>query len=284
VPCFYEPIELDQIIENMDRLDIAVMAINVAPFQMGYELDSGTGAKVARIGNEAIVEACAAYPSRLIGMGTLPMQDVDAAIAELDWVMSAGMAGVQLGSNVNGVYLGDRDLRPIWRTIDDLDASVFVHPVNLIGSDRLGAYFLANLIGNPVDSTRSIADIIFSGLLEELPRLKICFAHAGGAAPYLLGRWDHGYEKRPGARGHIGRLPSEYFKKLYFDHIAHSSAALRFLIDLVGPEHVMVGSDYPFDMGPDQPVACVEKLADLSAYEKDLILTANARNFLGIPT
>jgi aminocarboxymuconate-semialdehyde decarboxylase len=192
------------------------------------------------------------------------------------------MAGVQLGSNVNGVYLGDRRFRPIWQAIADLHAAVFVHPVNLIGSDRLGDYFLANLIGNPVDSTRSIADVIFSGLLEELPGLKVCFAHAGGAAPYLLGRWDHGFEKRPSARGNISRPPSEYFKLLYFDHIAHSDAALRFLIDLVGANHVMIGTDYPFDMGPDDPVGFVESMSDLSPEEKNMIRSDNARDFLGI--
>ena len=143
-------------------------------------------------------------------------------------------------------------------------------------------YFLANLIGNPVDTTRCIADVIFSGLLDDVPGLKICFAHAGGAAPYLLGRWDHGYLKRPRAREHIGRLPSEYFKKLYFDGIAHSEHALRFLIDLVGPEHVMIGTDYPFDMGPDRPVGFVEGASSLTSEEKRLITSQNARQFLGL--
>ena len=109
------------------------------------------------------------HPYRLVGMGTLPMQDVPSAIAELEWLIESGMAGVQLGSNVNGVYLGDQLFRPVWQAIMDVDSAVFVHPVNLIGADRLAAYFLANLIGNPVDTTRSIADVIFSGLLERIP-------------------------------------------------------------------------------------------------------------------
>lgn len=282
VPCYYEPIDVEQIVENMDSLGISVMAINVAPFQMGYDLDPGIGSRVARIGNEALARACAAYPDRFVGMGTLPMQDVESAIAELEWVMETGMAGVQLGSNVNGVYLGQEGLRPIWRAIADHDASVFVHPINLLGSERLGDYFLANLIGNPVDSTRAIADVIFSGLLEEVAGLRICFAHAGGAAPYLLGRWDHGYLKRPKARGHINRLPSDYFRMLYFDHIAHSELGLRFLIDLVGADRVMIGTDYPFDMGPDEPVGFVETASSLTTEEKHLVTSANARRFLGL--
>jgi aminocarboxymuconate-semialdehyde decarboxylase len=284
VPCFYEPIDLERIIENMDKLGISVMAINVAPFQMGYELDAATGAEIARIANDTLAEACATHPTRLVGMGTLPLQDVAAAIAELERVTSAGMAGVQLGSNVNGVYLGDQSLRPVWQAIADIGAAVFVHPLNVLGSERLGAYFLANLIGNPVDSTRSIADVIFSGLLSELPRLKVCFAHAGGAAPYLLGRWDHGFEKRRSARGHMDRPPSDYLKLLYFDHISHSGAALKFLVDLVGPGHVMVGTDYPFDMGPDDPVGFIDDVPDISTREREMILSSNAREFLGLAT
>ena len=137
VPCFYEPIDLEQIVENMDLLGIGTMAINVAPFQMGYDLDPSTGTEVARIANNTLAEACAAYPERFVGMGTLPMQDVPAAITELQWVIDAGMAGVQLGSNVNGVYLGQEALRPVWRAIAELNASVFVHPANLLGADRL---------------------------------------------------------------------------------------------------------------------------------------------------
>jgi aminocarboxymuconate-semialdehyde decarboxylase len=282
VPCFYEPSDLAQVIGNMDALDIEVMAINLAPFLIGYELEAATGAQVARVANEAIAAASVAFPDRFVGMGTLPMQDVGLAISELEWVIQSGMAGVQLGSNVNGVYLGDQRFRPIWKAISELGAAVFVHPVNLIGAERLGDYFLANLIGNPVDSTRSIADVIFSGLMEEHPELRICFAHAGGAAPYLLGRWDHGYLRRPKARGRISRLPSEYLKMLYFDHISHSEPALRFLIDQVGAEQVMIGTDYPFDMGPEEPVGFVERAESLSVDEKRLITFENARRFLGL--
>ena len=282
VPCFYQPTDLEQIIENMDLLGIQTMAINVAPFQMGYELDPKIGTEVARIANNTLAEACAAHPDRFVGMGTLPMQDAPSAITELEWLIGSGMAGVQLGSNVNGVYLGDEHFRPVWQAISDVDAAVFVHPVNLIGADRLADYFLANLIGNPVDTTRCIADVIFSGLLEENSGLKICFAHAGGAAPYLVGRWDHGYLKRTKARGRISRLPSDYLKMLYFDSIAHSEKALRFLIDLVGREQVMIGTDYPFDMGPDRPVRFIDDASSLTSEDKRLITSQNARRFLGL--
>lgn len=283
VPCLYEPTDVNQIVENMDKLRVGVMAINIAPFQMGYELEPKTGARIARVANESLISAASKFPDRFVAMGTLPMQDVDATLAELSWLMSEGnMSGVELGSNVNGVYLGADRFRPVWEAIEDLGAAVFVHPVNLLGKDRLGEYFLANLIGNPVDSTRSIADVVFSGLLEAFPRLRICFAHGGGAAPILLGRWDHGYRKRPSARTRISRPPSELLRMLYFDHITHSELALRHLLDLVGPEQVMIGTDYPFDMGPDEPVAWLEGLESLSSIEKAAILSGNARKFLRI--
>lgn len=281
VPCKYDPVDPAAIVETMDALRIDVMAINLAPFQMGYELDIATGIDVAKVANEGLAEAVDRYPQRFVGMGTLPMQDVAAAIVELERLMAdPRMYGVQLLTNVAGTYLGDQRFRPVWQAIADLGAAVFVHPGNMIGSDRLGAYFLANLIGNPVESTRSIADVIFSGLLDEFPDLRICFAHGGGAAPSLLGRWDRGHAVRPNAKGEIDRPPSEYFRMLYFDHITHSERGLRFLADLVGADHVTLGTDYPFDMGPDDPVGVVERDEAFSDYEKEQIISGSALRFL----
>ena len=284
VPCFFEPSEIDAIVTNLDHLGIDTMAINIAPFQMGYELDGRTGRRNARVANEAIATAVDAHPLRFVGMGTLPLQDTDAAIAELDWIVGAGMVGVELGSNVGGAYLGDQRFRPIWQAIVDAGTAVFVHPVNLIGADRLGAYFLANLIGNPVETTRCIADVVFSGLLDDLPDLRVCFAHGGGAVSSLAGRWDHGFLKRLSGRVNLAHRPSEYLKLFYYDHITHSSRSLRFLIDLVGADRVMIGSDYPFDMGPDDPVGSVDGDDGLTETERSLLTSINARRFLRLDT
>jgi aminocarboxymuconate-semialdehyde decarboxylase len=280
VPCLYEPTDVGVIVQNLDVLGINLMAINVAPFQMGYELDPVTGSRVARIANEAIAAAVEAHPRRLVGMGTLPLRDSKAAIDELEWILEADMAGVELGSNVGGVYLGDPRFRPVWRAIDDAGAAVFIHPMNVIGADRLGDYFLTNLIGNPVETARCIADVVFSGLLDDLPDLRICFAHGGGAVPSVVGRWDHGFHKRLGNRVNLGQLPSEYLKSFHYDHITHSSRGLRFLIDLVGADRVMIGSDYPFDMGFDDPVGFVADADVLTENERSLITSVNARRFL----
>ena len=280
VPCFYEPTDTGEIVRNLDVLGIELMAINIAPFQMGYELDVATGCRVARIANEAIAAAVDAHPRRLVGMGTLPLRDTKAAIAELEWIVGTGMSGVELGSNVGGIYLGDARFRPVWQAIADAGVAVFVHPINVIGADRLGAYFLANLIGNPVETSRCMADVIFSGLLDELPDLRICFAHGGGASASLVGRWDRGFHKRLGREVSLVRSPSEYLKLFYYDHITHSSRSLRFLIDLVGADKVMIGSDYPFDMGPDDPVGSVANDDGLTEIERSLLTSTNALKFL----
>ena len=183
---------------------------------------------IARVANEAIATAVDAHPLRFVGMGTLPLQDTDAAIAELDWIVGAGMVGVELGSNVGGAYLGDPRFRPVWQAIADAGVAVFVHPVNVIGADRLGAYFLANLIGNPVETTRCIADVIFSGLLDDLPDLRVCFAHGGGAVSSLAGRWDHGFLKRLRARGQ-SRPPAERVSQVVLLRPHHTFVALSSL-------------------------------------------------------
>jgi aminocarboxymuconate-semialdehyde decarboxylase len=269
------------IVETMDAMRIDVMAINLAPFQMGYTLDTPTGISIAGTANEALADVVDRYPDRFVALGTLPMQDVSAAIGELERMMAdRRMRGVQLLSNVGGAYLGEERFRPVWQAIADLDAAVFVHPGNMIGADRLAAYFLANTIGNPVESARCIADVIFSGLLDDLPDLRICFAHGGGAAPSLLGRWDRAHAVRPAAKGRIERPPSDYFRMLYFDHITHSAGGLRFLVDLVSAERVMLGTDYPFDMGPDAPVDDIGSNDAFSDEEKRLIISETAQRFL----
>ena len=280
VPCFYEPTDVAAIVRNLDDLGIDRMAMNIAPFQMGYELDPATGARIARIANEAIASTVDAHPQRFVGMGTLPMQDTRAALAELTWILEVGMAGVELGSNVCGVYLGDPTFRPVWRAIADADIAVFVHPINVIGRDRLGAYFLSNMIGNPVETTRAIADIIFSGLMDDLPDLRVCFAHGGGAVSSLVGRWDHGFQKRLSKRVNLLQRPSEYLTKFYYDHITHSDRGLRFLIDLVGADRVMIGSDYPFDMGFDDPVGFINEADTLTEAERRSLESTNALRFL----
>ncbi len=174
------------------------------------------------------------------------------------------MPVVEVGSNIAGVYLGDRRFWPFWEAAQDLDILVFVHPnePHNIGAERLRAYYLVNLLGNPCETARCIADIVFAGVLEAYPRLKILLAHGGGAQPYISGRLEHGHRVRaePGAR--IERPPSEHIARLYFDTVTYSETALELLVRTVGADHVLAGSDYPFDMELDEPVRFGRRRAD----------------------
>jgi aminocarboxymuconate-semialdehyde decarboxylase len=277
-----EIMDWPEIIQNLDATKVDLMAVSPAPFLMFYYLDGATGYDACQIQNDAIAQAVARYPDRLVGMGIVPLQDTKLAVKELERLAGElGMPGIEIRSNMNGMYLGDKSLWPFWEAVEALDLFVFVHPDQpIIGEDKLSEYYLGNLVGNPIETTRSIADVVFSGLLAAYPKLKICFAHAGGTVPYIRGRFEHGYHVRTEPKAKIDRPPSEYIKLLYFDTITHWEPALEFLVNTVGADHVVVGSDYPFDMGPAEPVRFVEGVPGISAGDKKKILSENAIRLL----
>lgn len=276
-----EAVDWPRVIENLDATKVDLMAVSPVPPLFLYHLDGKTGLHACQVQNDAIAGAVARYPTRLAGLGVVPLQDVDLAVKELERaVRDLHMPGVEIGTNIQGIYPGDPSLRPFWAAADDLDAFVFVHPYSPFGADSLRAYHLVNLVGFVSDTARSIADVVFSGLLEEFPRLKMCFSHGGGTAPYIVGRWEHGYQVRTETKVKTDKPPSEYFKHLYFDSITHSERALKFLVDTVGADHIMIGSDYPFDMGPAEPVRSVEHNALISDADKAKILGGNAETLL----
>lgn len=277
-----EILEWPQIIENLDATKVDIMAVSPAPFLFFYYLEGPVGYDACQIQNDAIARAVAHYPDRLVGLGIVPLQDVDLTIKELERVAGElKFPGIEISSNVNGVYLGEERFWPFWEAVEALDLFVFVHPDQpSIGHEKLKEYYLINLVGNPIETTRSIADVVFGGVLEAFPKLKICFAHAGGTVPYIRGRFEHGYHVRTEPKAKIKRPPSEYIKLLYFDTITHWEPALEFLVDTVGADKVVVGSDYPFDMGPAEPVRFVEGTAGISQADKKKILGENAAKLL----
>jgi aminocarboxymuconate-semialdehyde decarboxylase len=188
---------------------------------------------------------------------------------------------VEIGTNFNGFYLGDPQFRPFWAGAEDLVVFFDIHPVSGVGGVVGWEYYMWTVYANPAETALTAAHMILSGLLEEHPQLKICLFHGGGHLPYQIGRLDRAFEVRPEARQKISAPPSTYLKKFYFDTITHSALALAYLIDLVGVEQVMLGSDYPFDMGYDRPVELVEHLPGLSEAGKQAILGGNAQRLLG---
>ncbi len=281
-----EIVDWPEIIKNLDATKVDVMCVSPAPFLMFDYLDGATAHDACQVQNDAIAEAVARYPDRLVGMGIVPLQDTKLAVKEAERIVGElEMPGIEIRSNTNGTYLGDESLWPFWEAVEALDALVFVHPDHpIIGGDKLHEYYLGNLVGNPIETTRCIADVVFSGLLEAHPKLKICFAHAGGAVPYIRGRFEHGYHVRTEPKAKINRPPSEYIKLLYFDTITHWEPALEFLVQTVGADHVVVGSDYPFDMGPAEPVRFVEGVPGISDQDKRKILGENAAKLLKLGT
>ena len=276
-----EAVDWRVVIENLDATKVDLMAVSPVPPLFLYHLDGKTGRYACQVQNDAIAAAVDQYPTRLAGLGVVPLQDVPLAIEELDRAVNGlKMPGIEIGTNIQGVYLGDASLRPFWAAVEDLDAFVFVHPYSPFGVDSLRVYHLANLVGFVSDTARCIADVAFSGLLDEFPRLKMCFSHGGGTAPYVFGRWEHGFHARSETKVKTQRPPSEYVKHLYYDSITHSDRAFEFLVDTVGADHIMIGSDYPFDMGPAEPVRSVEGNALVSETDKQKILGGNAEKLL----
>ena len=189
-----------------------------------------------------------------------------------------GGRGVYLGTNVRGKELTDPIFLPVFERIYALRVPIFLHPLNVIGVQRLTSYYLHNLLGNPFDTAVAAANIIFSGLLDRFPKLEICLPHAGGALPYLIGRLNHGWKVRQECKA-LKNPPSSYLRRFMYDTISHAPESLSYLIDLVGTDHVMMGSDYCFDMGYERPVKAVTAL-NLSRGDQEKILGGNAARLL----
>ncbi len=267
---------------DMDRAGVDVQVLSPSPIMLYYWTDIGTGVNLSRLQNERISEICRQYASRFVGIGTVPMQDVDEAAAELErMARELDLRGVIVSSNVNGKDLDDPVFFPFFEKSESLGLFIFVHPHDTAGAERMQRFYLTNLIGNPLDTTLAATRLIFSGLLEKLPRLKICLAHGGGHLPYIMGRIHHGYAVRPECKGDIQRSPWEYFRRLYFDTITHYPPALEYLIRTVGSEHVLMGSDYPYDMEDPAPVASVRNLS-IPEADKKRILSENVARLLEI--
>ncbi len=277
-PHFYD---LDRRRREMDRQGVEVHALSLT-FPMVYWADGDLGLHLARTVNDAMAEAHRAFPTRFVGLATLPLQDPKRAVAELERAARLpGIRGVYLGTNVDDRELSDPAFLPVWERIQALRLPVFLHPLNVVGARRLAPYYLGNLLGNPFDTAVAAAHLVFGGVLDRFPRLTVCLPHAGGALPYLVGRLDRGRRVRR-ELAHVRRPPSAYLRRFTYDTLSHSPAALRYLIDLVGADRVMLGSDYCFDMGYERPVQVVTSLRGLGRTGRAAVLGGNAARLLGL--
>ena len=249
-------------LEAMDRKGIEISVISPGPQVFFYNLKEGEGIEAARLVNDGIAAMAAKNPARLRGMATLPMQHPEAAVAEMERVAREhGFKGIELATTAPGSELADARYRPVLRRAQELKMTIFAHPNTIGAGGRLDCYYLTNLIGNPLETTIMVANLMFSGVLDELPRLKMLLAHGGGFAPYQVGRFVHGHKVRPETRAHTAASAKELLKRFYFDTITHEPQALRYLIELVGAGRIVVGTDSPFDMGDENPRATLSHLS-----------------------
>ncbi|MCI0395046.1 MAG: amidohydrolase family protein [Chloroflexi bacterium] len=276
-----EFVDIEQILVEQEQAGVDVVVLTPWSSLFHYDADLEAAIQLSRVQNEALARLVREHGPRVAGLGTVAMQDSEAAVAELKrCVNELGLLGVEIGTNVNGIYLGDDRFRPFWTAAEQVGAFVEIHPVSGIGGPTNREYYLWNAYANPAETALTAAHMILSGLLEAHPSLKICLFHGGGHLPYQIGRLDRAFKVRPEARQRIGAPPSSYLKQFYFDTVIHSAEALAYLVDLVGVDQVMLGSDYPFDMGYDRPVEVVEAL-DLPEADKARILGGNAARLLG---
>jgi aminocarboxymuconate-semialdehyde decarboxylase len=239
--------------------------------------------RVCQTVNDAIAEDALHYPGRMVAMGILPLQDIGEAVRELERIVKQHrMPAVLIPTNVAGKNFDEPEFFSFFERAQDLDVLIFMHPHEVAGADRMERYWLSNLIGNTLDTTIAQASLIFGGVLEQLPRLKICCAHAGGYSPWIRGRWRHGQANRREAQGKITRPVDEYLSRFYFDTCIFDAASLEFLIRTMGSDHVMLGTDYPTPMIDAGQVPVITALEGLSATAKANVLGGNAARLLGI--
>jgi aminocarboxymuconate-semialdehyde decarboxylase len=278
-----EIMDVDKRLNVMRDGRVAIATVEAQPSAQGYPLDGKQGEAWSRLYNEGIHNLVKRYPQRFVGMATVPLQDPVRAGSVLEHaIRELKFSGVTIGSNVNGKYFESKEFDPFWKKAEELDVLVIMHPDSILGSDKMGAYSLRTVCGNPADTTLSVGFMIYSGVFDRFPKLKLGLLHGGGFFPYHLGRFDQGF-KRSGDRQPFpaSQPPSRYLKNLYFDNLVYRVETVEYLKRMVGADHVMVGTDYPYTLGDWMSVETIEQM-NCTEAEREAMLHGNARALLKI--
>ena len=273
---------VDQRLRDMDKMGMNVQAISPSPFHFMYWLEPELAKKMSRSVNEHLASIVRAHPDRFVALAHVPLQDPGAAAEELDYcVRQLGFRGAEIGTNVVGAEIS-RGRDEFWRKAHELDVVVFMHPNGFTGGERLADHYFTNVIGNPLDTTVAVAHLVFDGVLERFPKLKLVAAHGGGYVAHYPARMDHVWGARADARTVLKKRPRQSLAKLYFDTIVFDREQLRHLVNLWGADHILVGTDYPYDMGMYDPRGFVGGCTFLKDADQAKILGLNAARLLKI--
>jgi len=267
--------------KEMDMTEVSMQVLSTVPVLFNYWAKPEHGLETSRFFNDHIAQCVALNPTRFMGIGTVPLQDIDLAIREMErCVRELRLPGLELGSNINNKNLGDSYFEPFWAAAEELGCCIFVHPWEMMGEKDMQKYWLPWLVGMPAETARAIASMIFSGVMERHPKLRIAFAHGGGSFPFTIGRIEHGFNVRPDLCAIDNPVnPRDYLGKFWIDSLVHDPKALNYAIDVIGGDKICLGSDYPFPLGEHHPGKLIESM-DFSIAVKEQLLYKNAQKWL----
>ena len=275
--------EINDRLEVMTKGNIGIATVEVHTACVGYELDASRGETWSKLYNEAIMNLVKRHPDRFIGVATVPLQDPPRAARVLEHgIRDLKMSGVTIASNVVGKYFDNKDFDPFWAKAQELDVLMIMHPEWVAGGDKMNPYSLRNICGNPADTTLSVAYMMYTGIFDRFPNLKLGLLHGGGYIPYHLGRLDQGMAGGSGSSGIVAKLPpSKYLKNLYFDNLVYRVETVEYLKRMVGADHIMVGTDYPFDLGDWNAAEKIQSM-NCTENEREAMLQGNACKLMRI--
>jgi aminocarboxymuconate-semialdehyde decarboxylase len=269
-------------IEECERFGINVQVLSTVPVMFSYWARGEDCLEVSKFLNDGIAEIVGKFPKTFVGLGTVPMQDARLAIRELERCKRIGLVGVQIGTNVNQLNLGEPQFFDFFAACESLEMAVFVHPWEMMGEREMQKYWLPWLVGMPAETSRAICSLIFSGVLEKCKNLRVCFAHGGGSFPATIGRIEHGFEVRPDLCAVDNpHSPRKYLGRIYFDSLVHEAAKLDYLLKLVGADQIALGSDYPFPLRESEPGKLIESMP-YDEEIKAMLLHGTALNWLNL--